>query len=373
MLKTLLPAASFCMLFHATAQISMTLQVPPSGVIIKSQLWNILLVNKTGADEVQITLALTDANTSEPVLSGLTLPFILNSGTSQLTAKDLAIQYDYLSPVIADRDPNGFLPAGSYEACFTLTQTNHPVPVEACINITVEPLSPPLLNMPLDESASESSAPQFNWLPPSPLNMFSELNYDLILVEVQKGQAPAVAIQQNVPVFLNIAIPNIFCNYPSSNTPLDTSKLYAWQIVAKNGNQYAAQSDVWTFRVKTDSTSNTVADNDPYIKLKRQLDASFSVCYGILKFNYNNESEDSIVAYNIFGITEEDNGNNVREGEIKVNVGENFLALPLVDDNRLIPGKMYLLQLFNSRNEYWNLKFIYQLPKNDIEQTTDSK
>ena len=52
------------LLFAATvahAQISMTLQVPPFGVMVKNQLWNMLLVNAGQTTTVRISMTMLDA------------------------------------------------------------------------------------------------------------------------------------------------------------------------------------------------------------------------------------------------------------------------------------------------------------------------
>src|ERR1700743_3134908 len=80
------------------AQVSMTLQVPPTGVLVKPQLWNLLLVNaSTYVQVVQVNLVLTDEKTNQTVLTATTMPISLPKGAKQIQAKDLgAIQYNYV-------------------------------------------------------------------------------------------------------------------------------------------------------------------------------------------------------------------------------------------------------------------------------------
>ncbi|WP_315814258.1 hypothetical protein [Paraflavitalea speifideaquila] len=74
--------------------------------------------------------------------------------------------------------------------------------------------------------------------------------YDWTLVEVQATQSPADAIQQNVPLLSrqNISFTNF--QYPLSAPELDSSKLYAWRITARNNLAPIGNSEVWSFRVR---------------------------------------------------------------------------------------------------------------------------
>ncbi len=107
--------------FNCQAQVSITPAVPPTGVLLKKQLWNISLVN-TGDDAlfVKLKLTLTNAAGDEAMLTAFTNSFTLPKGAMQLTSAELdPITYQYLSTSITDRDADGFLTVGSYQACYT--------------------------------------------------------------------------------------------------------------------------------------------------------------------------------------------------------------------------------------------------------------
>src|SRR5580692_4881781 len=96
----------------AEAQITITPQVPPVGVLVKTQLWNMLLVNSGNRSQlIEINLVLVDEKTNQAVLTAITLPVLLNKGARQIQAKDLgAIDYTYNGPAaLTDHDPNGML------------------------------------------------------------------------------------------------------------------------------------------------------------------------------------------------------------------------------------------------------------------------
>ena len=340
------------------AQVSMTVQLPPAGVMLKAQLWNIVLVSASGRQErVKITLRLLDAQTRQPILTGITRTIILSKGAKQLQLADvMPVQYEYMSAAV-DPAANGLLPAGAYIACYSLIVEGDKIgnqPGEDCVPFAIEPVSPPLLNTPANQSILDAKLPQFTWLPPAPVSLFNDLNYEMILVELHTGQSPQEAIQQNIPVYRAPRLRNIFASYPSGAAALDTTKQYAWTVIARNGALFAAQTEVWTFRIKAVNAA-THANNSAYIQLKKELDGAMISC-SELQCGYNNMTSDTTASYEIIAL---DHGNKaVYTDIIAIKRGENHNDIPLkrkgMDD-----GKSYLFRLKNSRNELWQLKFIY--------------
>jgi len=346
----------------ARAQISMTLQVPPAGVLVKNQLWNMLLVNSGRSTMVNCTLTLLDQKTNQPVLTASTAPVLLAKGARQLQAKDLGpIQYTYNGPSFhADQDPNGMLPVGSYLACYTVYNVEKfaGIRVENCIQLNVDPLSPPLLNTPADEGHLYTPYPQFTWLPPTPIGLFGDLSYHLVVVEVLPGQGKADAVQQNIPVYSAGFVKNLYMNYPASYRSLDTAKTYAWRIVALNNGQPAAMSDIWTFKVAAPLPAGRRKEDGSYLFLKRELDASVATVSGSLKMVYNNEAADTAVKYTITSLSDPGNAV-VQAGTLALRGGNNLLELALSRTGGYGKGNIYLFRLVNGRNESWTVKFNY--------------
>lgn len=348
----------FCCL-RVTAQVSMSVQLPPSGVLLKAQLWNMVLISaKNGAVNVRLTMRLIDAATNQPVLTGITRSIVLTKGARRLQASDfMPVQYEYISPVV-DRDVNGFLPAGNYLACYSLIVEGDKSgyqPGEDCIPFAIEPVSPPMLNSPADQSKLLTFLPQFSWLPPAPLTMFSDLNYEMILTEVHNNQSPEEAIQRNIPVLRVPGLRGLFLNYPSGAKKLDTSTTYAWSIVARNGNLFAAQTEAWVFRV-TGTNNNTSNLDGAYIKLRKELDGAVVRCGEEVQISYNNEAGDTSAQYELLLL-----GNTYRpvfKGKVPLRWGNNHLKIPLGRSNDMQTGQIYLFRLLNSRNEFWQMKFI---------------
>ncbi len=344
------------------SQLSMTLQVPPAGVLVKNQLWNMLLVN--GGDKnmlVRVNLVLLDATTSQPVMAANSAPIVITKGARQLQSKDVApVQYTFSIPAAGiDMDPNGMLPAGSYLACYTVqnAEKSDVTILENCIALNIDPLSPPLLNTPADGDNLLTKYPQFTWLPPTPVGLFNDLGYSMIVVEVLPGQGSGDAIQQNLPVYTAGYTKDRYVNYPASFRALDTSKLYAWRVVALNNGKAVALSETWTFRVAAARPAVKPKPEEPYLNLKRGQDAAIATGGKVLRLAYENPAADSVLTYTITSL--EDAGNPVvQQGQLKLRYGTNLLQVPLQRKNGLVQDKVYLFRFTNSRNENWSIKFM---------------
>lgn len=349
---------------QARGQVSMTVQLPAGGVLQKAQLWNILLVSASNTPvSVRIVLRLTDGITNQPILTGISRSVLLGRGAKQLQLSDVApVQYEYLSSAV-DRDVNGLLSAGNYLACYSVIAEGEKIgelTSEDCIPFTVEPISPPLLNSPADQAVLDMRIPQFTWLPPAPLTIYNDLNYELILAEVRPGQSALEAIQQNMPMFRVNHNRNLFVNYPASAAALDTAKQYAWMVIARNGTAFSSQTDVWTFRINNKQTKAIIFEQ-AYVQLKKEVDGSVANSGPQLKCSYHNEANDSIVKYEVINLDR--GGEIVEAGIVSLKPGDNLLEISLRKASRLESGKNYQLRLLNSRNEYWNMKFIYTRPE----------
>lgn len=350
------------------AQVSITLQVPPVGVVQKPQLWNMVLVNGSNASyNAEVTITLLNTADNVPVMTATGRMVTLAKGARQLKYADFTpVNYKYLSAVFnGDLRPEGFLPAGAYTVCYTVSRwisDYTEVMAEECINLEIQPLSPPVLNTPYDGEVLDVRTPQFTWLPPSPVQLLGDLNYDIVITRLGTGQNPVSAVQQNMPVYNAGRYRKNFLNYPASAAVLDTGVTYAWCVVAKNSNQVIAQSDVWTFHVNGNNRPVTQPVAAAYVELQRAESAGAAVCVGNVNIAYTNNALDTSVHYLLRSI-EEGKNQVLSEGRFLVNSGNNFLTLPPAVLKQLQNEKHYLLELVNSRNEKWLGKILYYTTK----------
>ncbi|WP_207511031.1 hypothetical protein, partial [Longitalea luteola] len=96
------------------AQVVITLQLPPLGLTIKPQLWNMSLINTSGGSmTTQLQMVMTDAGTGQTVLTATTPLIQLQPGAQALTASNVGpLTYTAGAGYAVDANPNGFLPVG---------------------------------------------------------------------------------------------------------------------------------------------------------------------------------------------------------------------------------------------------------------------
>lgn len=310
-------------------QVTINAQLPPAGLVKGDQLWYLVLSNsKDEIKEVNIKMSLQDAVSGQIVLSANSGSFLLGKGIKIITARDVQpIAYNYTNPEFS----RSYLPMGSYISCYQVYhngQKGEEPLGDDCIRINIDPLSPPLLNTPSDKSDVETPYPQFTWLPPAPMDMFSNLNYELFVTEVLPGQSSAEAIEQNSPVYTNANIFQTYESYPSSFSQLDTDKVYAWQVIAKNGLNYAAKTEIWTFKIKKANVKKEPVFAN-YILLSNEMAGIYPVAKNELhiKFVSNFISHDAVIT-----ISDVETGRVIKNKSQKINPGDNYFDLEIGRD-----------------------------------------
>jgi hypothetical protein len=368
MKKLLLICLVWAAAMAGRGQVLINLQLPPSGVMVKSQLWNFSLINtSTTVYDIQVEVTLTDVATNQRILTGTSRLIQLPRGAKVIKPSDVTpVTYNVTGPGV-DASPDGFLPIGRFMTCFSVLRVNSDVSerlAEECETIEVEPVSPPMLVLPADSDHIEQDRPLFTWIPPTPFTFFANLRYNLTLVEVAAMQTGATALQQNVPLLSQSGLGTTSFQYPLSSPALDTGKIYAWQVSATNNSSVVAQSDVWTFRIRYPGldTTTSVSKDGFYARLKREENASYVLSYGKVNFEYVNAYNNAAVQLRLLDIS----------GPVRRTVqldsssyamlpGQNLRTLDLTG-NGLTSGHVYLLELTNLTGEHWYLKFQYRKP-----------
>jgi len=367
MKKYILSALLAALISNLPAQVVLNLQLPPAGLTVKSQLWNMSVVNTVSQSmRAQIELSMINVSNNQTVLTATTRVLDFPRGLKQLHAGEVApVTYNIMaSGYNVDGSPEGFLPVGTFQLCYSMIRVDQEVSerlAEECETVVIEPLSPPQLVSPADSEAVELTRPLFNWIPPSPIQLFSNLVYDFNLVEVQSLQTGADAVQQNVPLETqsNLTVTNL--QYAPSLPELDTAKLYAWQITAKSAGSEVARSEVWTFKVKKEPPPTVKSFLVYYLKMKRENDAAYAVCHGTLYYEYLNESNDKTIPFKVYDVSNPAGKELALDSSlIDLHFGQHLGALDFTNTAVLKDKHIYLLELINSRKEHWYLKFQYR-------------
>jgi hypothetical protein len=316
-------------------------------MISKDQLWNLVLTNNSNtASEVTILMNLKDAVTGQSVLSAGTRSVLLGKGVKMLAIQDIQpVQYNYGAQNLA----GNFLPLGSYIACYTVSRYNHELMetmATECTRVLITPLSAPLLNTPVNKAVLQTPAPQLTWLPPTPMNMFDNLSYEVRVTEVMEGQSPSEAIVFNTPLYTAGHVKVPYENYSPAYSKLQPGKTYAWQVTARNGDNYAAATEVWTFSLASDSIKSEPV-NTIYISLNNDNANQSGVHFitgNSLNVKYYSFDKEHASVVRLYGADRK----MLQEIKQPILYGDNFLQVKL--NRQYHSGQVYTIEITDLQN-----------------------
>jgi hypothetical protein len=357
----------FVVVLHA--QLVTNLQIPYMGTYSKSQLWQISLTSATAINEgIKVELHFTDANTGQLIFKGTSNRYFLNQQAALLNATVLSpINYTiYNASYNVDANPEGWLPVGKFTVCCYIFKDDETLPIDSdCAGIEIEPLSPPVLISPGDGEEYDLQRPFFTWIPPAPFMQFSQLSYDLLLVSVDGLQSPSDALQQNIPLLTVSNLPDPSLAFPVSMPALDTGKLYAWRVTANSAGSAVGTSELATFSVRS-FTADTVSSQQVtlfFVPLKKEGTSSLYLFEDVVRYQYRNELNDTVGTVSLYDVA---TGNRVQKNYSEIPTvlkhGDNFLHIDLTDYSGFKDKHVYMLELTNSLQEKWFLKFFYRKP-----------
>lgn len=341
-------------------QISIQPVLPSVGLVQQDGLWNILVINSTAQTvDARIDLALKNRMSGDDVLAASCNQVSLTVGARQLNVNTLGIiQYNYLSPDI-NTGLNSFLPAGSYIACYSILtgEAKDYLAAIECVPFDVEPLSPPILIYPSDSAVLDIDPKQFSWLPPTPPELFSNLNYEIMISEILEGQTPGEAMHNNMPLVYETGLPiNIYSRSQVFNT-MEAGNWYAWQVVAKNGSQYAGKSEIRVFSYDPAKPPGDYVKATPYVVLRKGSPEQAVAPDGYLKMVYFNRLSDTTAFIEISETGVKELANKKTGFNIPLRRGENLIQYYLPRIIKPDVKKVYRAMLVNSAGERWELIF----------------
>lgn len=214
-----------------------------------------------------------------------------------------------------------------------------------------------VLNYPSDGAELHTYLPNFSWN--SSVTGDFEYTYNIHITRLDSGQSYQDAILFNPPLVYqqNLSTPNF--QYPLSAFPLEDSNKYVWQVeTAVNGN-ISSYSEIWMFYYqskKKQQPENTKVHDHAYPNLQRKLNAAFYIFEKTISFKYNNESGDSVLNMQVYpsGTTENIQGLTPIPETLKP--FHNYITIPV--SNSFSKSNPYILEVRNSRNELWKMKFV---------------
>jgi hypothetical protein len=345
---------------NGSAQVQIQTTLPSSGLVQKNQLWNLVVVNSSINTLLgRLEMTLIDRQTSQELMTASTGEIELVKGVNILNSNKLnPIQYNYIG-VEPDRGFNSLLPAGTYSVCYAFAvnpESKKTIIAEECIAFDIEPLTPPMLIFPADSSILEIPPTQFTWTPPAPIGMLHDVRYDVIITEVLPNQKAVEAIEQNPSFFNTRTSPNNYLGYSAAYPKFEKDKWYAWQIISRDKNNYAAKTDAWVFKVANPNPIPPALNSMAYVELKMSASEKTIAPNGYLRFHYFNQLGDSAVNVMISNISV--NAKLTTESfSLSVVRGQNFIQKDLTRRMKMQEGHVYMLTLENSAGEKWFVQF----------------
>lgn len=362
-----LTTTAILMVTMASAQLSFMVNLPPAGLTTRMQLWNITIMNATNTPaSVYVECRMIAVDNGNTIMTATTNTWSAMPGNSVVSySQVLPVQYNIVDPAFQGFSMSELLPVGTYQFCYVLWNKvgdRFDRISEDCQIAVIEPMSPPLLMTPALEEELETPHPVFTWLPPTPIQQFIGLTYDISLSEVVPGQSPLDAVRLNIPILVQSGLPSATLPYQHAYPPLRTGKVYAWQVLARSNGAPVSSSDVWsfTYRGPVDSGASFPTEG-AYPKLSRERSLSYAIMEGDLRLEYLNSTSDStwnvqlttlskdrewVQAFNMDSIP-------LRHGKNHVRIRAELLPF-------LQHQKLYQLQLRNSSNEIYWLRFEYR-------------
>jgi hypothetical protein len=354
----ILLACIICLPLCMRAQITLTTQMPNTGILVKDQLWNVIVTNNTNdMVTVRLEIDVTDVLLGQSVLNASTGRILVDRGMKLLSNREVQpILYNY----VATEFSGNYAPCGSYNIHYRLIKevpAKEDIPVaDEMVRVNVTPLSPPMLTTPSDKAGIETVYPQFTWMPPTPMDMFNPLLYDINVVAIEEGQSAIAAMEVNRPVYFNTNIQNPSEKMPTSFEQLQQGKTYAWQVVARSSSACASPSEVWVFSIGKDSITKII-EGAAYTKLSRSNTEVTTAQEGVVKMEYINNSDDKKVKCTVYKAGEKRKaGSKTINFNLKLVNGQNYLSYKI--NKKLDEKTVYEISLTNSRGEEWLMRFM---------------
>lgn len=179
------------------------------------------------------------------------------------------------------------------------------------------------------------------------------------------NQTASDAIQQNMPVFSQNQLLGLSLQYPLSAYSLEYGKTYAWRITASSNNAPVSPSEIWTFTPRQFNRIDSMVKGDlPFARLLRNDEAGYAIFSGEIKFEYINETADTAWHIRVVDLSLSSRpGWELDMDSLAMQRGQNLVRYQVKEEDAFIHKHMYQMELVNSRNEIWRLRFEYRQPQ----------
>lgn len=351
----------FCA-FRLSAQMTL-IQSPLATVDVKpTDLFKASLQNGgVETEQVTITGTIRELSSGSILVTAQSNVISVAPGITVLSEQLLSPVYTISSSGISQ---GNFIPFGSYEFCLYVRKIDGIEEItSSCVSSDIQPLSPPILLTPENESNIDNRYPLLSWLPVMPVR--KGVLYDLVLTEVLTNQTPYDAIQRNQPLLNLNNVARTSVAYPATAVPIEESKKYAWKVIAKTDQNFLlGESEIWWFTYKLDDQSLDSLSNDSLFAILKTIEEEIpetGLINGRLMFQYQERYGEGVLEYKIL----DEKNREVSLDMIQLPIfqykpGKNYFTLNLENCTEIKSGKLYRFQVRGSNNVIQQIHFIKQ-------------
>jgi hypothetical protein len=346
-------------LLGSQAQVTITNSSFNSYNVTPNTLCRVSILNSGAAGQVYMEAEVRNA-ANEPLLTIKTNPFTLNQGLNNPLPNVLSFnstQYSTTNQGEFLRTQNK-LPSGAYTYCIRV------IPIsgieegdEYCESIDANEDAYLYLVYPAHEEVIETTQPVLMWMHSEAFNLLSQGEFfKITVVELSKEQSAESGLSTNVPVFTKNYLNAHQVPYPQDAHGLEPGKRYGWHVQKISNGNVVARTEAWEFSIaKTVDNSKKV-----HVVIKKTLDGSVYMPQNdIIYFRFDERYVSTQLVCKIYNEkrelliptieNEQNNTENVKA------LGMNTFELDL-NTYKLKKG-YYILEVFNEKNEKYQLKF----------------
>jgi len=252
----------------------------------------------------------------------------------------------------------GVVAQGEFVLCFKFISNDGSVLGERCTEKSSSLDANFSLIHPFDKATIDETRPLLGWEDVARFGIRSALTYHLVLVEIEKGQSAAEALERNRTLVSQRGIRTTSLLYPLNAKQLESGHTYAWMVRAYADDEQLISSQQWVFTVGEPAAKSLAVANSSFAMLSTNLANTYyvfddNICLGF----DNNEGLDEL-DYRIIDLDDGDSEVANLPVITELLAGLNTLTIP-TSSLGLQAGHTYRVEVSTPRKQYYFLHFRY--------------
>ena len=344
-------------------QQSMTLTnlSPPVGPLMPQSLTMVLITN-TGAEALSghVEAELLDASL-DPIATLRSVNLTLQSGQqASYTSIPWTNQVTYGTTPQANRlRTSGQLQEGDFLLCHTFVDAAGIEVARSCIEKRAELNINFSLIYPANGSVLEQPRPTLIWENVAQFGLNAEgITYELKVVELNRGQSEAEALERNVPLLhqRNLRVTSLL--YPEGVRPLELERTYAWMVRVHQDQNEVLISQPWRFSLSEQEEAPPELDLPSYVMPAHSIDSRTYQFGGAIYLGFDNNEGIKELDYSVIPLSDQGDAVTGLPTVADLRSGLNTIDIPTASMN-LREGEVYRLTIHTPQKRSYFLQFRY--------------